>query len=134
MLVKQKVRHTLHTYEVSADAPQYGALVAQAIGADPARVFKTLVTEVDGRMTVAVVPVTGDVDLKALATAAGGKRATLADRDLAERTTGYVRGGISPLGQRKRLPTVIDKSDWTVSGCSCRRAGAAYRSSWRPMI
>jgi Cys-tRNA(Pro)/Cys-tRNA(Cys) deacylase len=75
-----------------------------------ARVFKTLVTEVDGTLTVAVVPVTGDVDLKALADAAGGKRAALADRTLAERTTGYVRGGISPLGQRKRLPTVVDES------------------------
>ncbi|WP_117214144.1 Cys-tRNA(Pro) deacylase [Allorhizocola rhizosphaerae] len=110
LLAKQKVKHALHTYDVSADAPNYGALVAQAIGAPAARVFKTLVTEVDGALTVAVVPVTGDVDLKALASAAGGKRAVLADRDLAEKTTGYVRGGISPLGQRKRLPTVIDES------------------------
>lgn len=110
LLAKQKVAHTLHTYEVSADAPNYGALVAEAIGADPGRVFKTLVTEVDGALTVAIVPVTGDVDLKALASAAGGKRAALADRELAEKTTGYVRGGISPLGQRKRLPTVLDES------------------------
>lgn len=110
LLTKQKVAHTLHPYQVSAEAPNYGALVAEAIGADPARVFKTLITEVDGALTVAVVPVTGEIDLKALATAAGGKRATLADRDLAEKTTGYVRGGISPLGQRKRLPTVIDQS------------------------
>jgi Cys-tRNA(Pro)/Cys-tRNA(Cys) deacylase len=73
-------------------------------------VFKTLVTEVDGALTVAVVPVTGDIDLKALASAAGGKKAAIADRDLAERVTGYVRGGISPLGQRKRLPTVVDQS------------------------
>jgi Cys-tRNA(Pro)/Cys-tRNA(Cys) deacylase len=71
------------------------------------------VTEVDGALTVAVVPVTGDVDLKALAAAAGGKRAGLAERDLAERTTGYVRGGISPLGQRKQLPTVVDASAQT---------------------
>ncbi|MEV4415950.1 Cys-tRNA(Pro) deacylase [Catellatospora sp. NPDC049609] len=110
LLSKQKVAHTLHTYEVSADSPNYGALVAEAIGADPARVFKTLVTEVDGSLTVAVVPVTGEIDLKALAAAAGGKKAAMADRDLAEKTTGYVRGGISPLGQRKRLPTVIDQS------------------------
>jgi Cys-tRNA(Pro)/Cys-tRNA(Cys) deacylase len=110
LLTKQKVTHTLHTYEVSPDSANYGALVAEAIGADPARVFKTLVTEVDGALTVAVVPVTGEIDLKALAAAAGGKKAAMADRDLAEKTTGYVRGGISPLGQRKRLPTVIDQS------------------------
>jgi Cys-tRNA(Pro)/Cys-tRNA(Cys) deacylase len=110
LLTKQKVRHSLHTYDVSADSPNYGALVAVAIGADPARVFKTLITEVDGSLTVAIVPVTGEVDLKALATAAGGKKGALADRDLAEKTTGYVRGGISPLGQRKRLPTVLDQS------------------------
>ena len=76
----------------------------------PDRVFKTLVTDVDNALTVAVVPVTGFLDLKALAAAVGGKRATMADRALAEKTTGYVRGGISPLGQRKRLPTVIDES------------------------
>jgi Cys-tRNA(Pro)/Cys-tRNA(Cys) deacylase len=110
LLVKQKVAHTLHPYSVEADTPNYGAVVAEALGADPGRVFKTLVTEVDGALTVAVVPVTGDIDLKALASAAGGKKAALADRDLAERVTGYVRGGISPLGQRKRLPTVVDQS------------------------
>lgn len=110
LLAKQKIAHSLHPYEVSPDAPNYGALVATAIGADPARVFKTLVTEVDGALTVAVVPVTGELDLKALAAAAGGKRAAMADRAVAERVTGYVRGGISPLGQRKRLPTVIDRT------------------------
>lgn len=110
LLTKQKVAHTLHTYEVSPDAPNYGALVASALGVPPERVFKTLVTEVDSALTVAIVPVTGDIDLKALASAAGGKKAAVADRDLAEKTTGYVRGGISPLGQRKRLPTVIDRS------------------------
>jgi Cys-tRNA(Pro)/Cys-tRNA(Cys) deacylase len=105
-----KVAHTLHTYSVDADAPNYGAEVAAALGVAPGRVFKTLITEVDGALTVAIVPVTGDVDLKALASAAGGKRGALADRAVAERTTGYVRGGISPLGQRKRLPTVLDSS------------------------
>lgn len=72
--------------------------------------FKSLVTEVDGALAVAVVPVTGELDLKALAAALGGKRATMADRAVAERATGYVRGGISPIGQRKRLPTVLDAS------------------------
>jgi len=73
-------------------------------------VFKTLVAEVDGALTVAVVPVSGSLDLKALAAAAGGKRAAMADPAAAERTTGYVRGGISPLGQRRPLPTVVDET------------------------
>ncbi|HEX6872520.1 MAG TPA: Cys-tRNA(Pro) deacylase [Micromonosporaceae bacterium] len=110
LLAKQKVRHQVHPYTVDADTPNYGAVVADTLGIPQQRVFKTLVTEVDGVMTVAVVPVTGDVDLKALAAAVGGKKAAMADRALAEKTTGYVRGGISPLGQRKRLPTVIDAS------------------------
>ncbi len=108
LLTAQNIPHSLHPYDVSPDAPNYGALVAEALGIAPAEVFKTLVAEVDGALTVAVVPVTGDLDLKALAHAAGGKRAALADRAAAERSSGYVRGGISPLGQRKRLPTVVD--------------------------
>ena len=113
LLTRQKVTHRLHPYQVDPETPNYGAVVAQTLGIDPQRVFKTLVTEVDGALTVAVVPVTGDIDLKALAAAAGGKRAGLAERDLAERITGYVRGGISPLGQRKRLPTIVDASAQT---------------------
>src|SRR3982751_3206653 len=84
-LTAQKVEHTLHPYDVSPDAPNYGALVAEALGIAPERVFKTLVAEVDGSLTVGVVPVTGDLDLKAFAQAAGGKRAVLADRAVAER-------------------------------------------------
>jgi Cys-tRNA(Pro)/Cys-tRNA(Cys) deacylase len=95
---------------VDPETPNYGAAVAAALGVPAARVFKTLIAEVDGDLTAAVVPVTGDLDLKALAAAAGGKRGALADRTLAERTTGYVRGGISPLGQRRRLRTVVDSS------------------------
>ena len=110
LLARQRVTHRLHTYDVDADTPNYGAVVADSLGIAQERVFKTLVTEVDGALTVAIVPVSGDVDLKALAGAVGGKRATMADRAVAERTTGYVRGGISPLGQRKRLPTVLDAS------------------------
>lgn len=110
LLTKQKVAHRLHPYQVDPDTPNYGAEVAVALGVPAAQVFKTLVAEVDGALTVAVVPVTGELDLKALAAAVGGKRGALADRALAERTTGYVRGGISPLGQRKRLPTVVDSS------------------------
>jgi Cys-tRNA(Pro)/Cys-tRNA(Cys) deacylase len=110
VLTGQRIEHTLHPYDVSPDAPNYGALVAEALGVPPERVFKTLIAEVDGALVVGVVPVTGELDLKALAHAAGGKRAVMADRAAAERSSGYVRGGISPIGQRKRLPTVIDDS------------------------
>jgi Cys-tRNA(Pro)/Cys-tRNA(Cys) deacylase len=125
LLTSAKIPHELHPYDVSPDAPNYGALVAEALGVDPAALFKTLIAEVDGQLTVGVVPVTGDLDLKALAGAAGGKRAALADRAAAERSSGYVRGGISPLGQRKRLPTVIDDSarDLLVMYVSAGRRG-----------
>ncbi|WP_327175226.1 Cys-tRNA(Pro) deacylase [Streptomyces sp. NBC_01335] len=101
---------TVHAYEHDPGAPSYGEEAAEALGVSPERVFKTLVADVDGELTVAVVPVAGSLDLKALASAVGGKRAAMADPAAAERTTGYVRGGISPLGQRKRLRTVVDAS------------------------
>ncbi|MET7859011.1 Cys-tRNA(Pro) deacylase [Streptomyces sp. NPDC005318] len=101
---------TTHAYEHDPASPSYGEAAAEALGVSPDRVFKTLVADVDGNLTVAVVPVAGSLDLKALASAVGGKRAAMADPAAAERTTGYVRGGISPLGQRKRLPTVLDAS------------------------
>ncbi|MFE3037474.1 Cys-tRNA(Pro) deacylase [Streptomyces canus] len=104
------VSFTVHAYDHDPAHPSYGEEAAEAMGVSPERVFKTLVADVDGALTVAVVPVAGSLDLKALATAAGGKRAAMADPALAERTTGYVRGGISPLGQRKKLPTVLDAS------------------------
>jgi Cys-tRNA(Pro)/Cys-tRNA(Cys) deacylase len=104
------VAFTVHSYEHDPAHASYGREAAEAMGVSPERVFKTLVADVDGRLTVAVVPVAGTLDLKALASAVGGKRAALADPALAERTTGYVLGGISPLGQRKRLPTVLDAS------------------------
>ncbi|MFI6206606.1 Cys-tRNA(Pro) deacylase [Streptomyces sp. NPDC051041] len=104
------ITYTVHSYDHDPSHPSYGEEAAEAMGVPPDRVFKTLVADVDGALTVAVVPVAGQLDLKALASAAGGKRATMADPALAERTTGYVRGGISPLGQRKKLPTVLDAS------------------------
>ncbi|MGW4042847.1 Cys-tRNA(Pro) deacylase [Streptomyces sp. NPDC004721] len=104
------VPYTVHSYDHDPSHPSYGEEAAEAMGVSPDRVFKTLVADVDGALTVAVVPVAGSLDLKALAAAVGGKRAAMADPALAERTTGYVRGGISPLGQRKRLPTVLDDS------------------------
>lgn len=110
VLEKAGVAHSLHPYDVDPDEPNYGRLVAAAIGFDEAQVFKTLVALADGKPVVGVVPVAGSLSLKALAAAAGGKRAEMAPVDVAERLTGYVVGGISPLGQRKRLPTVIDAS------------------------
>ena len=104
------IAYTMHAYEHDPASASYGEEAATALGVSPDRVFKTLVADVDGELTVAVVPVAGSLDLKALAAAVGGKRATMADPAAAERTTGYVRGGISPLGQRKRLRTVLDSS------------------------
>ncbi|MGW7260404.1 Cys-tRNA(Pro) deacylase [Streptomyces sp. NPDC054834] len=104
------VDYTVHAYDHDPSHPSYGEEAAEAMGVSPERVFKTLIADVDGTLTVAVVPVAGSLDLKALAAAVGGKRAAMADPAHAERTTGYVRGGISPLGQRKKLPTVLDDS------------------------
>jgi Cys-tRNA(Pro)/Cys-tRNA(Cys) deacylase len=110
-LERARVVHTLHTYDPEhAEGHGYGEAAVAALGQDPRQVFKTLVARVDGALTVAVVPVAGSLDLKALAVATGGRRATMADPADAERTTGYVLGGISPLGQRKALPTVVDES------------------------
>jgi Cys-tRNA(Pro)/Cys-tRNA(Cys) deacylase len=111
VLVKAKVAHTLHPYDPEHPSDQgHGEAAVAALGADPRQVFKTLLTRVDGALTVAVVPVAGTLDLKALASAVGGKKAAMADPADAERTTGYVLGGISPLGQKKALPTVVDES------------------------
>ncbi len=112
-LERAGVPFSLHEYDpasTGSGAHGYGAVAVAALGADPAQVFKTLVARVDGALTVAVVPVSGQLDLKALASAAGGRKAAMADPADAERATGYVRGGISPLGQRKQLPTVVDDS------------------------
>jgi Cys-tRNA(Pro)/Cys-tRNA(Cys) deacylase len=99
------IEFALHEYEHDPAAESYGLEAAEKLGVDPARVFKTLVVSVDGELAVACVPVASQLDLKAL-----GKRARMADRTQAERTTGYVTGGISPIGQRRRLPTHLDAS------------------------
>jgi Cys-tRNA(Pro)/Cys-tRNA(Cys) deacylase len=110
VLTSAGVPFTIHSYDHDPSHPSYGEEAAEAMGVSPERVFKTLVADVDGALVVAVVPVAGQLDLKSLATAVGGKRAAMADPTLTERTTGYVRGGISPLGQRKKLRTVLDES------------------------
>jgi Cys-tRNA(Pro)/Cys-tRNA(Cys) deacylase len=104
------VAFTEHAYEHDPGAASYGTEAAEVLGLDPARVCKTLLASVDGRLVVGIVPVTGQLDLKALAAAVGGKRAAMADPSAAERSSGYVVGGISPVGQRRALPTVLDES------------------------
>lgn len=99
-----------HAYAHEPGAASFGLEAAAALGVEPERVYKTLMVEVDGRLVVGVVPVTGKLDLKALAAAVGGKKAAMADPSLAERRTGYVVGGISPIGQKSRHPTVLDET------------------------
>ncbi len=110
LLARQKITHTLHPYAHDARADSYGEEAAAALGVDPGRLFKTLIASIDGRLVCAVVPVSGRLDLKALAAAVGGKRAVMAEAAAAQRATGYVLGGISPLGQKSRLPVVVDAS------------------------
>ncbi|MCK2243919.1 MULTISPECIES: Cys-tRNA(Pro) deacylase [unclassified Crossiella] len=125
LLVKQRIAHTLHSYEHDPRHDSYGLEAAEALGIEPERVFKTLVAEVDGALAVGVVPVTAQLDLKALAAALGGKKAKMAAVPDAERATGYVAGGISPLGQKKRLPLVLDDSarGFETIFCSAGRRG-----------
>ncbi len=99
------VAFTVHEYRHDPRAESYGLEAVEKLGLEAARVFKTLLADVDGALTVAVVPVEAQLDLRAL-----GKRAQMAEAAAAERATGYVAGGISPLGQRRTLPTVVDVS------------------------
>jgi Cys-tRNA(Pro)/Cys-tRNA(Cys) deacylase len=109
-LTRAGIEFTTHSYAHDPAASSYGLEAAEALGLDPATVFKTLLADVDGSLVVGIVPVTGQLDLKALASAVGGKRATMADPAVVERVTGYVVGGISPIGQKRSLPTVLDAS------------------------
>ena len=110
LLGRRGIAFTLHPYAHDPRAPAYGEEAAAALGVEPARIFKTLIASVDGRLACAVVPVAGRLDLKAFAAALGGKRAVLAEPAAATRATGYVVGGISPIGQKARLPVVLDSS------------------------
>jgi Cys-tRNA(Pro)/Cys-tRNA(Cys) deacylase len=125
-LERAKIPFTLHSYEHDPRAGSYGLEASEALGIEPERVFKTLVAAVDGgTLAVGVVPVHRQLDLKALAAAVGGKRAVMAEVTAAERATGYVAGGISPVGQKKRLPVVIDESalELATMFCSAGRRG-----------
>ncbi|GAA3743374.1 Cys-tRNA(Pro) deacylase [Salinactinospora qingdaonensis] len=132
---RANVEFTLHPYEAPGKA-SYGEEAADALQVARERVFKTLVAEVDGELTVGIVPVHRSLNLKALAAAVGGKRAALAESATAERATGYVRGGISPLGQRKRLRTVVDSSadDHTTIFVSAGRRGLQMEVSPTDLI
>jgi Cys-tRNA(Pro)/Cys-tRNA(Cys) deacylase len=110
LLARLGISHTVHRYSHDPRHPSYGQEASEALGVAPERVFKTLVADIDGQLTVGVVPVSGSLDLKALAAAVGGKRAAMADPVQAERSSGYVTGGIAPLGLRRPLPVVVDES------------------------
>jgi Cys-tRNA(Pro)/Cys-tRNA(Cys) deacylase len=110
LLAKLQIPHTLHPYEHDPRAQAYGEEAAAALGVDPAQLFKTLIATVDGKLACAVVPVAARLDLKRFAAALGGKRAELAEPAAAARATGYVVGGISPIGQKARLRVVVDES------------------------
>jgi Cys-tRNA(Pro)/Cys-tRNA(Cys) deacylase len=124
-LERARIPFTVHEYVHDPRHDSYGLEASEALGIAPERVFKTLIADVDGSLVTAVVPVNGELDLKALAAATGGKKAAMADVAAAERATGYVAGGISPLGQRKRLPVVLDASALSHATvfCSAGRRG-----------
>jgi len=124
-LERARIPFTVHEYVHDPRHDSYGVEASEALGIAAERVFKTLIADVDGNLVTAVVPVVGELDLKALAAAAGGKKAAMADVAAAERATGYVAGGISPLGQRKRLPVVLDASalNHATVFCSAGRRG-----------
>jgi Cys-tRNA(Pro)/Cys-tRNA(Cys) deacylase len=104
------IAFTLHPYHHDPRTEAYGEEAAEALGVDARRIFKTLIASIDGKLVCGVVPVAGHLDLKALAAAVGGKRAAMAEPATASRATGYVVGGISPLGQKSRIAVVIDSS------------------------
>jgi len=110
VLERSGAEYQIHEYVVEHDGASYGEVVAMALGVSPRRLFKTLVANVDGLPVVAIVPVSGQLALKKLARAAGGKHASMAEPADAQRLTGYVVGGISPLGQKRLMPTFVDSS------------------------
>lgn len=124
-LARLGLPHRVHRYEHDPRHPSYGQEASEALGVAPERVFKTLVADVDGKLTVAVVPVSGTLDLKALAAAVGGKKAVMAEPAAAERATGYVTGGITSLGLRRPLPVVVDASalEYETVFCSAGQRG-----------
>jgi Cys-tRNA(Pro)/Cys-tRNA(Cys) deacylase len=109
-LTRAGIQFALHEYGHDRSAESYGLEAAEKLGVDPDQVFKTLMATLDGQLVVGIVPVTGHLDLKAMARALGGSKAAMAEVADAERATGYVAGGISPVGQKRAHPTVVDES------------------------
>jgi len=110
MLKKAKVTYTIHQYQHDTTCESYGEEAAQKLGVIQERVFKTLVVQSEDTLFVAVVPVSSKLSLKELAKVVGVKKIAMADAKIVEKSTGYVLGGVSPFGQKKRLVTVVDKS------------------------
>jgi Cys-tRNA(Pro)/Cys-tRNA(Cys) deacylase len=125
LLERAGIPYKVHTYPHDPQRESYGSEASELLGVPADRVLKTLVASVDGSLAVGVVPVSAQLDLKALAAALGGKKATMADSAAAERATGYVVGGISPIGQRRRLPVVVDATalEFQTVYCSGGRRG-----------
>jgi Cys-tRNA(Pro)/Cys-tRNA(Cys) deacylase len=136
LLDRLGIAYRLHSYTTEEHSGSYGWDAAASLGVPPARCYKTLVADVGGALTGGVVPVAGKLDLKALAAAVGGKKATMASPAAAERATGYVPGGISPLGQRARLPLVLDgtASAFETIYCSAGRRGLQMELAPRDLL
>ena len=108
---QRRIAHQVHEYTHDPGAASYGLEAADKLGLPPSQVFKTLVVQLDdGKLAVGVLPVDHQLNPKLMARALGAKKAAMADKDAVQRSTGYVLGGVSPLGQKKSLPTVIDAS------------------------
>ena len=136
LLDRQGVAYRLHPYTHDLRADSYGTEAVEALGVAAERVFKTLVADVDGRLVVGMVPVSTHLDLRALAAVVGAKKGRMAKVADAERATGYVAGGISPLGHRKRLPVVIDNSikGFETVFCSAGRRGLELELSPEALV
>jgi Cys-tRNA(Pro)/Cys-tRNA(Cys) deacylase len=136
LLEREGIPFTVHSYAHDPQHESYGSEASEMLGVPADRVLKTLVASVDDRLAVGVVPVSAQLDLKALAAVLGGKKATMADAAVAERATGYVTGGISPIGQRRRLPVVVDASalEFQTVYCSGGRRGLEIELSPADLI
>lgn len=135
-LERKGVDFQLHSYSLEDEGDSYGEAVARTLGVSPGRLFKTLLAAVDGDPVVAIVPVSGRLGLKPLARAAGGKKAEMVPPADAERLTGYVTGGISPFGQKRRLPVYVDDSitDHPTIYCSAGQRGLQVELDPRDLI